>query len=109
MRELLKQVQRLSKLLREKTLEVGFFKGALQKVEARRQTNGGSGETASATHIREVMPMQGNLSIERMCQLARVSRTGFYRSLQEQRPREESMEVRSAVQRVALEHRRRYG
>ncbi len=55
------------------------------------------------------MPMQGNLSVERMCQLARVSRTGFYRSLQEQLPREESMEVRSAVQRVALEHRRRYG
>ncbi len=55
------------------------------------------------------MPMQGNLSVERMCQLARVSRTGFYRSLQEQLPREESMEVRSAGQRVALEHRRRYG
>jgi putative transposase len=55
------------------------------------------------------MPLQGNLSVERMCQLARVSRTGFYRSLQEQLPREESMEVRSAVQRVALEHRRRYG
>ncbi len=55
------------------------------------------------------MPMQGSLSVECMCQLARVSRTGFYRSLQEQLPREESMEVRSAVQRVALEHRRRYG
>ena len=28
--------------------------------------------------IREVMPMQGNLSVERMCQLARASRAGFY-------------------------------
>ena len=28
--------------------------------------------------------MQGNLSIERMCQLAGVSRAGFYRSLQDQ-------------------------
>ena len=55
------------------------------------------------------MPMQGSLSIERMCQLARVSRAGFYRSLQEQVPVEESMEVRSAIQRTALEHRRRYG
>lgn len=53
--------------------------------------------------------MQGSLSIERMCQLARVSRAGFYRSLQERAPREESMEVRSAIQRIALEHRRRYG
>jgi len=53
--------------------------------------------------------MQGSLSVERMCQLARVSRAGFYRSLQEQVPLEESMEVRSAIEQVALEHRRRYG
>jgi len=55
------------------------------------------------------MPMQGSPSIERMCQLARVSRAGFYRSLQERMPREEDMEVRSAIERIALENRRRYG
>ncbi len=59
--------------------------------------------------IREVMPMQGSLSIERMCQLARVSHAGFYRSLQDRVLVEESMDVRSAIQRIALEHRRRYG
>ena len=53
--------------------------------------------------------MQGSLSIERMCGLAHVSRAGFYRSLQEQMPVEEDMEVRSAIQAIALEHRRRYG
>jgi putative transposase len=53
--------------------------------------------------------MQGSLSIERMCQLGQVSRAGFYRSLKEQAPVEEDMEVRSAIQRIALEHRRRYG
>lgn len=53
--------------------------------------------------------MQGSLSIERMCELMRVSRTSFYRSLHQREPQEESMEVRSAIQRVALEHRRRYG
>jgi transposase InsO family protein len=53
--------------------------------------------------------MQGSLSIERMCQLTQVSRAGFYRSLQEQMPVEEDMEVRSAIQRIAVEHRRRYG
>ena len=53
--------------------------------------------------------MQGNLSIERMCQLARVSRAGFYRSLQEQQPVEEDMEVRSAIQKIFAEHKRRYG
>lgn len=55
------------------------------------------------------MSVQGSLSIERMCELARVSRAGFYRSLQEQRPVEEEMEVRSAIQQIALGHRRRYG
>jgi putative transposase len=55
------------------------------------------------------MPMQGSLKVERMCELARVSRAGFYRSLKEQVRMEESMEVRSAIQRIALEHRRRYG
>src|SRR5439155_5523778 len=59
--------------------------------------------------IREVMSLQGSMSIERMCQLAQVSRAGFYRSLQERQPVEEEMEVRSAIQQIALEHRRRYG
>ena len=38
--------------------------------------------------------MQGSLSVERMCHLAQLSRAGFYRSLQEQKPVEEAMEVR---------------
>jgi transposase InsO family protein len=55
------------------------------------------------------MPLQGSLSIERMCQLVSVSRRSFYRSLRERRPAEEEMEVRSAIQQIFLEHRRRYG
>ena len=55
------------------------------------------------------MSRQGSLSIERMCQLVAVSRASFYRSLQEQKPVEEEMEVRSAIQQIAVEHRRRYG
>jgi transposase InsO family protein len=44
-----------------------------------------------------------------MCQLAGVSRAGFYRSLQGRAPVEEEMETRSAIQRIVVEHRRRYG
>ncbi len=44
-----REIQQLKRLLAEKTLEVDFFKGALQKVEARRQKRGDSGETASTT------------------------------------------------------------
>jgi putative transposase len=53
--------------------------------------------------------MQGSMSVERMCQLAHVSRAGFYRYLQEKMPVEEDMELRSAIQQIVLEHRRRYG
>jgi putative transposase len=56
-----------------------------------------------------MMPLQGSLSIERMCQLAQVSRAGFYRYLQGRAPVEEDMEVRSTIQAIAVEHRRRYG
>ena len=55
------------------------------------------------------MSLQGKLSIERMCHLAQVSRAGFYRSLQEQQPAQEELEVRSAIQQIVLAHRRRYG
>jgi len=55
------------------------------------------------------MPMQGSLSIERMCLLTRVSRAGFYRFLKAQEPSEEETEVRSAIQQVVLLHQRRYG
>lgn len=48
-RELRKQMRELQRVLAEKTLEVDFFKGALQKVEARRQSSKCSGGTASTT------------------------------------------------------------
>jgi len=55
------------------------------------------------------MSLQGSMTVERMCEVARVSRASFYRSLQAQRPAEEETEVRSTTQQIALEHRRRYG
>jgi hypothetical protein len=55
------------------------------------------------------MPLQGNLSIERMCELARVSRASVYRSFHQQQPVADELEVRSAIQQIAMEHRRRYG
>jgi transposase len=42
-----KENQQLKRLLAEKTLEVDFFRGALQKVEARRQKSGETGELGS--------------------------------------------------------------
>ncbi len=55
------------------------------------------------------MPLQGAVGIERMCQLAMASRSGFYRHLRCGWPAEEETNLRSAVQDVVLEHRWRYG
>ena len=48
-RELRKEIRDLKRVLGEKTLEADFFKGALQKVEARRRSSGSSGETVSSS------------------------------------------------------------
>jgi transposase len=48
-RELRQQLEKTKRLLGEKTLEVDFFRGALQKIEARRQNSGNIGGAASTT------------------------------------------------------------
>jgi len=55
------------------------------------------------------MPVQGSLSVERMCQLAVVSRAGYYRNFQQHCPGEEEMQLRSLIQQIFVEHRRHYG
>ena len=44
-----KENGRLKRVLADKTLEVDFFRGALHKVEARRQNRGDTGAKASTT------------------------------------------------------------
>jgi putative transposase len=48
---------------------------------------------------------QGELSIVRMCEMAVVSRAGFYRHWEQQEPSAAEMALRDAVQRQALAHR----
>jgi len=48
-----KENLRLKRLLAEKTLEVDFFKGALQKVEARRRRSDETGEMGSTSRSKK--------------------------------------------------------
>lgn len=52
---------------------------------------------------------QGSLKIQRLCRLAGVSRSGYYRFWQSSAPREHDTAVRSTIQEVALAHGRRHG
>jgi transposase InsO family protein len=58
-----------------------------------------------------MMPLQGNVTIERLCQMTKVNRAGFYRYLEEREAVavDPQMELRSVIQQIFLEHRRRYG
>ena len=47
--KLRQEVSALKQALAEKTLELDFFRGALQKVEARRRSSASTGEPASTT------------------------------------------------------------
>jgi len=55
-----------------------------------------------------MMPLQGGLSVERMCGLGGVSRATFYRGLRRRVPSDADMEVRHQIQQICLAHRR-YG
>ena len=84
-----KEIQQLKRLLAEKTLEVDFFKGCPAKSRGSTPEEQRKWRDGIYEQIREVMSMTGSLSIERMCELARVSRASFYRSFHEQQPVEE--------------------
>ena len=58
--------------------------------------------------IQDRMQVQGEVGVRRMCELAQVSRAGFYRDWQERQPREAEVAIRDAIQKAALEHRQ-YG
>jgi putative transposase len=51
------------------------------------------------------MQSQGGLSIQRMCEMAMVSRASFYRSWENKAPTEAEMALRDAIQRMAVTHR----
>ena len=65
---------------------VGFFQRCLAKSRGSTPAERKLWREGIYDQIREVMSLQGSLSIERMCQLAQVSRAGFYRSLQGSEP-----------------------
>jgi putative transposase len=58
--------------------------------------------------IRVMVQQQGEVGIERLCALAGVARSGYYRQWQVSAPGEEETELRDVVQRIAL-RQRHYG
>jgi hypothetical protein len=86
-----------------------FFQKCLAKTEGATPSERRQWRASIYEQIGEVMRLQGETSVERLCQLAGVSRAGYYRALVEKEPEQEEMRVRASIQEIALAHRRRYG
>ena len=56
------------------------------------------------TEIRSMMQLEG-FRAEHACEVARVSRAGFYREYAEHEPRQADVDLRDAIQRIALANR----
>jgi len=52
-----------------------------------------------------MMQLEGHVSIGQACDVARVSRPGFYRHYDEHEPRQADMVLRDAIQRIVLDNR----
>ena len=101
-----KRLTELERLVARQALEIDFFQRCLA---ARR------GKTAEARtdfrhavyeQIRPIDGQQGELTIERLCTLASVSRASFYRFCGPPAEADEQVsQLRDAIQRIALESR----
>ena len=91
----------------ETSRRAGFFRTNLSRCEPRAPGPRRAWRERIYSIIDEIRA-QGPLSVERLCELGRVSRAGLYRRLQRRRPREADGEMRDRIQRIALDNRR-YG
>jgi putative transposase len=100
-----RQIAALERKVGQQQVELDFFKQALRHIETSSQPSERPGATVSTPSSGARAQQQGELSVERMCALADLSRAGYYRHLQASAPRVEETLVRDRVQRLALENR----
>jgi len=98
------RIAELERKIGQQTLEIDFLKGCSA---AHRRTADAAGiEWKSAVYrkVREELNGDGGLTMQRMLELGRVSRSSFYRFSRDDKPgADRDMELRDAIQRIALE------
>ena len=103
------RIAELERLLGRKQLEVDFLKRAFEQVRgaaANRTSDGGR----SLSRHRGPLSFEGlGLTVEQQCQLAEVSRAGYYRYLQQTAPEQADLLLRARLQELAVAHHRLRG
>jgi putative transposase len=81
-----------------------FFKGVLAAHRATADAAGVDWESALCRKVQEEVKAERGLTVERMAELARISRASYYRFDENAKPGFDSdMDLRDAIQRIALE------
>src|SRR5271169_5653036 len=81
----------------------GFFEGVLAAHRGTADAAGVDWQAAVYRKTQEEMKAKRGLSIERMVKLGRVSRSGFYRFQNAEPGPDRDMDLRDAIQRIAVE------
>ena len=96
------RVAELERKVGQQALEIDFLKRALQHVEEQRllrALNNG----APSRQVEKEVTTHTRLSVGQMCQLAQVSRAGYYRFLDPAKPAAEDLDLRQEMHQIALQ------
>jgi putative transposase len=102
-----RRIAALERKIGQQQVELEFFSASLAASRGttpaeRRACRDGIYEVIQAMMASQ---SQGEIGIEGMCQLAGISRSGYYRHWQLSTPRQEETGLRDAIQCLALKHR----
>jgi len=92
----------LERKIGQQALEIDFLKGCLQRIEEQ-DAAGSDWKSAVYRKVQEEVKADRRLTIERMVELGRVSRSGFYRFDDAEPGSDRDMELRDAIQKIAVE------
>lgn len=93
----------LERKIGQQAMEIDFLKRALQHVEEQRLLRAVSNGALSTGRSRKKCRWETRLGIRTMCEVAGVSRAGYYRFLHPDKPALADLELRNEIQKIALE------
>ena len=97
------RIAELERKIGQQALETRFFEGVLAAHRGTADAAGVDWKTAVYHKVQEEMKAGGRLTVERMVKLGRVSRSGFYRFEDAEPGPDPDMDLRDAIQKIALE------
>ena len=93
----------LERKVGQQTMETDFFKGCLQRIEQQRKLQASAGKPLSGQQILQQVREKPPMTIQRMCRLTELPCATFYRGRAHRQGPDPDLELRDAIQRIAVE------